>query len=116
MMPRVTSTGQGSPGSSASVACTLTSLSVANIEVRHCHLRRLSRSVARIRIAIIGAGNVGRALGGAWRAAHDVTYGVRSPDDSKYADLGAPAATNASAVAGADVVVLCTPWQGTQQA
>jgi len=69
-----------------------------------------------MKIAIIGAGNVGRALGGAWRTAHDVTYGVRSPDDAKYADLGAPVATNEAAVAASDVVALCTPWQGTQQA
>lgn len=74
------------------------------------------RSVARIKIAIIGAGNVGRALGGAWSAHHDVTYGVRTPTDSKYADLGAPAATNEGAVESADVVVLCTPWQGTERA
>ena len=69
-----------------------------------------------MKIAIIGAGNVGRALGGAWRTDHDITYGVRSPDDAKYADLDAPTATNETAVAGTDVVVLCTPWQGTEQA
>jgi predicted dinucleotide-binding enzyme len=73
------------------------------------------RSVTRIRIAIIGAGNVGRALGGAWSTAHQVTYGVRNPEDPKYADLGA-AATNAAAARDADVVVLCTPWQSTEQA
>jgi predicted dinucleotide-binding enzyme len=69
-----------------------------------------------MKIAIIGAGNVGRALGGAWRADHDITYGVRSPDDAKYADLDAPAAANEQAAAASDVVVLCTPWQGTEQA
>ncbi|PXX08855.1 NADPH-dependent F420 reductase [Mycolicibacterium moriokaense] len=69
-----------------------------------------------MKIAIIGAGNVGRALGGAWGADHDITYGVRSPDDAKYADLDAPAAANGEAAAASDVVVLCTPWQGTEQA
>jgi 8-hydroxy-5-deazaflavin:NADPH oxidoreductase len=69
-----------------------------------------------MKIAIIGAGNVGRALGGAWRTDHDITYGVRSPDDAKYADLDAPAAANEQAAAASDVVVLCTPWQGTEQA
>jgi 8-hydroxy-5-deazaflavin:NADPH oxidoreductase len=69
-----------------------------------------------MRIAIIGAGNVGRALAGGWRTSHDVTFGVRSPGDPKYADLGAPVATNADATANSDVVVLCTPWQGTEQA
>jgi predicted dinucleotide-binding enzyme len=74
------------------------------------------RSVTRIKIAIIGAGNVGRALGGAWRTAHDVTYGVRTPEDPKYADLGAAVATTTAAARDADVVVLCTPWQSTEQA
>ena len=74
------------------------------------------RSVTRIRIAIIGAGNVGRALGGAWSTAHQVTYGVRAPDDPKYADLAAGVAPVADAARDADVVVLCTPWQSTEQA
>jgi 8-hydroxy-5-deazaflavin:NADPH oxidoreductase len=69
-----------------------------------------------MRIAIIGAGNVGRALGGAWGTGHDITYGLRSPDDAKHADLGAPVASNDAAVAGSDVVVLCTPWQSTEKA
>jgi predicted dinucleotide-binding enzyme len=69
-----------------------------------------------MKIAIIGAGNVGRALGGAWRTDHDITYGVRSPNDAKYADLDASTATNDAAAAASDVVVLCTPWQGTEDA
>jgi len=68
-----------------------------------------------MKIAIIGAGNVGRALGGGWRG-HDVTYGVRSPDDPKHADLESPVTTNEAAVVASDVVALCTPWQGTEQA
>jgi predicted dinucleotide-binding enzyme len=55
-------------------------------------------------------------LGGAWSTHHDVTYGVRTPDDPKYADLSAPIATNSGAAGSADVVVLCTPWQGTERA
>jgi 8-hydroxy-5-deazaflavin:NADPH oxidoreductase len=69
-----------------------------------------------IKIAIIGAGNVGRALGSAWSAGHDVTYGVRNPDDPKYGDLGARVVTNAAAADGSDVVVLCTPWESTREA
>jgi hypothetical protein len=69
-----------------------------------------------IEIAIIGAGNVGSALGTAWRnRGHAVTFGVRNPDDPKYASLGT-VGTNESATAAADVVVLCTPWQGTRAA
>ncbi|MEZ0365219.1 NADPH-dependent F420 reductase [Mycobacterium sp. pUA109] len=67
-------------------------------------------------LAIIGAGSVGSTLGQAWRRrGHDVRYGVRNPNDEKYADR-VGVTTNADAVAAADVVVLCTPWQGTRQA
>lgn len=55
-------------------------------------------------------------MGGAWTTAHDVTYGLRSPADPKYADLDAPVATNAAAAANSDVVALCTPWQATERA
>lgn len=55
-------------------------------------------------------------MGGAWSAAHQVTYGVRTPEDPKYADLADAVATTADAAQHADVVVLCTPWQTTQQA
>src|SRR6202012_1231627 len=70
----------------------------------------------RMRIAIIGAGNVGRALGAAWGVSHHVSYGLRAPGDPKYADLGHSALTNEAAAAGSDVVVLCTPWSATEQA
>lgn len=56
-----------------------------------------------MKIAVIGAGNIGGTLGGKWAAAgHEVVYGVRSP--------GAPGtAAVADAVAGAEVVVLAVP-------
>ena len=70
-----------------------------------------------MKIAVIGAGSVGSTLGNAWqRRGHDITYGVRDPSDDKYASLGAPVATNEQAAGDAEVVVLCTPWQATQQA
>lgn len=71
-----------------------------------------------MRLAVIGAGNVGRALGSAWlRCGHQVRFGVRNPADLKYRDLaatgvGAPGA----AAAEADVVVLATPWPATETA
>ena len=68
-----------------------------------------------MKIAIIGAGNVGRALGGGWAAGHDVGYGVTDPSDAKHAGLGR-VASNADAASTADVVVLCTPWQATERA
>jgi 8-hydroxy-5-deazaflavin:NADPH oxidoreductase len=56
-----------------------------------------------MRIAVIGAGNIGGTLGRTWaEAGHDVTYGVRSP--------GAPGTTTVpDAVSGAEVVVLAVP-------
>ena len=40
------------------------------------------------RILIIGAGNVGRALGRTWlKAGLDVRFGVPNPSNPKYADL-----------------------------
>jgi hypothetical protein len=51
-------------------------------------------------------------LGTAWHnRGHDVTFGVRNPDDPRYGSLGSVSANEA-----AEVVVLCTPWQGTQEA
>lgn len=43
-------------------------------------------------------------------------FGVRTPEDPKYSSLGSTVTTNGAAVDGSDVVVLCTPWQGTEQA
>lgn len=62
-----------------------------------------------MRIAVIGAGSVGRNLAAATRAlGHDVVVGVRDPDDPRHADL-ASKATPAAAAAGADLVVLAVP-------
>ncbi|WP_255404391.1 NADPH-dependent F420 reductase [Mycobacterium sp. E2327] len=64
----------------------------------------------------MGAGKVGKALGTAWAdRGHRIMFGVRAPDDPKYASLGS-VETNEFASAAADVVVLCTPWQSTQAA
>jgi hypothetical protein len=56
-----------------------------------------------VKIAVIGAGNIGRTLGGKWETAgHKVVYGVRSP--------GSPGtAAVADAVDGAEVVLLAVP-------
>jgi 8-hydroxy-5-deazaflavin:NADPH oxidoreductase len=56
-----------------------------------------------MRIAIVGAGKVGRALGDKWAAAgHQVIYGVRRPGERGTAAV-------VDAVAGAEVVVLAVP-------
>ena len=65
-------------------------------------------------IAIIGAGNVGRALATSFvRAGHSVTVASRDPEDagSVAAATGARVATsNTQAVAAAGIVVLATPF------
>ena len=64
-----------------------------------------------MRIAIIGAGNVGGGLGQAFAAVgHDVVFGVRDPDSTKtlaaLAEIpDAAAASPADAVDGADLIV-----------
>jgi predicted dinucleotide-binding enzyme len=69
-----------------------------------------------MRIAIIGAGNVGASLGAALtQAGHEVVFGVRDPHSDKSraamsAAPGAGAAAPRDAVAGADVVVFALRW------
>jgi 8-hydroxy-5-deazaflavin:NADPH oxidoreductase len=62
-----------------------------------------------VKVAIIGAGNVGKALGGAIaRAGHDVAITARTPENAESAaqEIGARATTNEDAVRDADAVVL----------
>ncbi len=68
-----------------------------------------------MKIAVIGAGNVGRALGSAWaRAGHAIVFGVRdvNREDLKALcrDIGATAAPSAEAARQGDVVLLALPW------
>jgi 8-hydroxy-5-deazaflavin:NADPH oxidoreductase len=76
-----------------------------------------------MRIAIIGAGNVGGTLGKMWAAKdHEVAFGVRRPNDAKVQTLltatgkRARAASVKDAVTGAEVVVLATPWSAAEAA
>jgi len=71
-----------------------------------------------MRIAIIGAGNVGRALAAGWsKRGHEVRLGVRNPADAKYRDLAAlRLAVPGEAAAGAEAIVLATPWPATEAA
>jgi len=64
-----------------------------------------------MKIAIVGAGKVGKTLGTALRAkSHAVVYGVRDPNatDERYAR------TVAEALPAAEVVILATPWTATE--
>lgn len=71
-------------------------------------------------IAIIGAGNVGAALGRGWaRRGHRVTYGARDPGSARAraaAEGGARVATPREAAEAAEVVVLATPWAAAREA
>lgn len=70
---------------------------------------------AALRIAVLGTGNVARALGTRWAAqGHTIAVGGRSPRKARLLaeelGHGAVASTLPEAVAGADVVVLAVPW------
>ncbi|MEY2880219.1 MAG: hypothetical protein RLZZ15_2599, partial [Verrucomicrobiota bacterium] len=74
-------------------------------------------------IAIIGAGNVGGALGRSWaRAGHKIFYAVRDPQAEKVKNLlgetgHSATATNAvDAAQAADLVALATPWDSVPAA
>jgi 8-hydroxy-5-deazaflavin:NADPH oxidoreductase len=70
-----------------------------------------------MKIAIIGAGNVGKALAGRFaKAGHAVVFGVRDPAAAKNAALPHPALRVTEAAATADAVVLATSWAGTEAA
>lgn len=63
-----------------------------------------------MKIAVVGAGRVGTALGARWtELGHDVTYGVRTPDAA--IDVPGRKATVAEAVRTAELVLLATPWE-----
>ncbi len=74
-----------------------------------------------MRIAVIGAGNVGGGLGAALAAAgHSIVFGVRDPASSKCAAAlaaapGSSAATPAEAVTGADVVAFALRWDAVPE-
>jgi predicted dinucleotide-binding enzyme len=76
-----------------------------------------------MKIAIIGAGNVGGALGKAWaKAGHSIIFGVRNPGHGKtqppLAEIGAAATAVMvpDAARSADIIVLATPWPAVADA
>jgi predicted dinucleotide-binding enzyme len=79
-----------------------------------------------MKLAIIGAGNVGGALGAAWaqKAGHEIYFGVRDPKAEKTQNLlrsigpkaHAVSPADADAAAAADVILLSTPWPATEAA
>lgn len=76
-----------------------------------------------MKIGIIGAGNVGGALGKLWAAeGHEVMFGVRDPNETSVQDMlkstggKAKAGSVKQAASFGEVVVLATPWPATQDA
>jgi NADPH-dependent F420 reductase len=76
-----------------------------------------------MKIAVIGAGNVGGTLGKRWaRAGHEVTFGARNPAEAKVVALvqesgpSARAASVPEAVREAAVVALTVPWENAREA
>lgn len=75
-----------------------------------------------MKIAVIGTGTVGQALGLGWaKSGHQVTFGTRDPQGEKVTKLLSEAGDQASAasireaVDAADVVVLALPWRVTEE-
>jgi 8-hydroxy-5-deazaflavin:NADPH oxidoreductase len=76
-----------------------------------------------MKIAILGAGNVGGALGKIWAAkGHSIFFGVPDPNSEKMHALvssmgaNARAGSVAEAAASAEAVVLATPWPVAEDA
>jgi 8-hydroxy-5-deazaflavin:NADPH oxidoreductase len=77
-----------------------------------------------MKLAIIGAGNVGGTVGTAWvqKAGHQIFFGVTNPKSDKTQALlrtlggNAQAGTAAQAAAFGDMIVLTTPWTAAEAA
>ncbi len=76
-----------------------------------------------MKLAIIGAGDVGGALGANWaQKGYDILFGVRDPKAEKTQALVGKIGSKAKAVspveaaAAANVIVLSTPWPATEAA
>lgn len=72
----------------------------------------------RLKIAIIGTGNVGESLGTHWaKAGHQVVFGSRDPSAAKVQEVICRANPTVCAelphvsIQNADVIVLAVPWQ-----
>jgi 8-hydroxy-5-deazaflavin:NADPH oxidoreductase len=77
-----------------------------------------------MRIAVLGAGNVGGALGKAFASnGHKIFFGVPHPEDEKNKKLIDSIGSNSASVGSvpdathyAELVILATPWNATRSA
>jgi NADPH-dependent F420 reductase len=74
-----------------------------------------------VKIGILGSGNVGGTLGTRWaEGGHEVVFSSRDPGSAQMRELiaraggKARAATAAETGAGADVILVATPWPATK--
>lgn len=69
----------------------------------------------RVKIGILGTGNVAEALGTGWtRAGHQVTFGSRTPASERAGQLASRlgcSVVSPGELAGNEVLVLAIPWQ-----
>lgn len=75
-----------------------------------------------MKTAILGTGDVGRSLAAGFaRHGHEVRVASRTPDSGKLDDWlakhpGVALAGHAEAAGWAELIVICTPWGGTENA
>lgn len=74
-----------------------------------------------MKIAILGTGSVGQALGEGWaRHGHQIVFGTRDPESEKVQDLleklggAATAVLTAEAPDQTDIIILATPWSAAE--
>lgn len=78
-------------------------------------------SSAKTTVAILGGGNVGGKLGKMYgKLGHKIIYGSRDPKAAKIQELvketpNASAALHTDAVKAATLVLITTPWNGTEE-
>jgi NADPH-dependent F420 reductase len=82
------------------------------------HHERIERNGSTMKVAIIGAGNIGKALGGSLaRAGHEVTLAASHAEHAADAarEIGATSArSTAIAAQNSDVVILAVPYQAAE--
>lgn len=70
-----------------------------------------------MKIAVIGAGNVGATLGKRFaEVGNEVFYGVRNPSDVDEKTFGGKVGTNAEACRDAEIIVLSVPYDAVAEA
>lgn len=70
-----------------------------------------------MKIAVIGAGNVGLALGKRFaEVGNEVLYGVRNPSEYENKELKGKVGTNAEACESAELLILAVPYDALSEA